>query len=370
MPDNPSPSRRDAISAAALVLSSLVVGLALLEAGFRVAHVSVGTVQINRRTVRASENTRIAFELRPGSVAHAEVEYRINDQGMRNPEVAQEKPPGVRRVAVIGDSIAFGYWVSEGDAFPRQLEKLLNESGVRDVEVLNFGVPGYNLDQEIETLKTKVLDFQPDVVVDALCLNDLEDVFSYEYGLTVRRGERSQSFLGRASEFLLEHSVLFSWIEYRRAEAAARRDFARMKNPLKGGLYQETLERQRAKLDARFAEMNSLLAPRKIPAVVAVFPVFGNRFANYPHEDLHQAVVRSATAAGLIGVDLLDCFKPYEFWDVRVDVIHPSPLGHRIAAHGVRDALCKGIFTCTSTPLGVAGCTGYKKEDFPVVRGY
>ena len=42
------------------------------------------------------------------------------------------------------------------------------------VEVLNFGVPGYNLDQEIEVLRTRALELDPDVVVIAFCLNDLE----------------------------------------------------------------------------------------------------------------------------------------------------------------------------------------------------
>ena len=40
-----------------------------------------------------------------------------------------EKPPGVRRVAVLGDSIAFGYWVAEDDGFARQLEVLLDPAG-------------------------------------------------------------------------------------------------------------------------------------------------------------------------------------------------------------------------------------------------
>ena len=57
--------------------------------------------------------------------------------------------------------------------------------------MLNFGVPGYNLDQEIEALRAKALAFSPDLVVVAFCLNDLEGLFSYELGLVQDRAERA-----------------------------------------------------------------------------------------------------------------------------------------------------------------------------------
>ena len=132
---------RPLLASAGLSLATVLAVLALLEAGFRLAGVGVGTVQINRETVRRSANPRLLFELRPGGVARAEVEYRVNALGLRGPETAVDKPPGVRRVAVLGDSIAFGYWVAERDGFARQLEGLLRERGER-VEVLDFGGAG------------------------------------------------------------------------------------------------------------------------------------------------------------------------------------------------------------------------------------
>ena len=109
-----------------LALVSLLVTLAGLEVAFRLAGVRVGTVQINRATVRRTDNPRLRFELRPGSAVRAEVLYRVNAEGLRGEETTVEKPAGVRRVAVLGDSIAFGYWVADEDGFPRQLEAMLN----------------------------------------------------------------------------------------------------------------------------------------------------------------------------------------------------------------------------------------------------
>ena len=143
----------------------------------------------------------------------------------------------MRRVAVLGDSIAFGYWVSDEQGFARQLETLLERragpAGGR-VEVLNFGVPGYNLEQEIEALRAKALAFSPDLVVVLFCLNDLEGLFSYELGLVQERTERRRTLAGQVREWLVARSRLFSWVEYRLTELDARRHFVKAKNPLEG----------------------------------------------------------------------------------------------------------------------------------------
>jgi lysophospholipase L1-like esterase len=355
-----------------LLVASVLATLVVLEVAVRLAGVPVGTVQINRRTIKRSPNPRLRFELRPGAVAAAEVEYHINAAGLRGPEVEEAKRPGTARVAVLGDSIAFGYWVAEEDTFPRQLEKLLNAgraSGSR-VEVLNFGVPGYNLEQELEVLRARVPAFAPDVVVVALCLNDLEGAFSYEYGLTMDRSSRRARWLGRLADALLERSRLFAWVEYRLAERQARREFVRARNPMSGPLYAEAVSQQRAALDAQFATLALLLGDAGgARGLVAVFPTFGERFDRYPHRALHAAAVEAARGAGLLAVDLLDCFAPYDFRAARVDVVHPSPLGHRVAAHGILDALCAAGLPCPPSPPRDR-CTQYRPQDFPAVRGY
>jgi lysophospholipase L1-like esterase len=340
--------------------------LLALELVFRLAGVSVGTVQINRGTVRRSSNPRLAFELRPGAFVRSEVDYQISSEGLRNPEVPVMKPPGVRRIAVVGDSIAFGYWVAEDQAFPRQLERMLGGS----VQVLDFAVPGYNLDQEIETVRAKAFDFSPDLVLVAFCLNDLEGIFSYEYGLVVDRSARSETVGGRLLEGLLRRSVFASWVEYRLAELEARRRFAEARNPLGGPLYEEAVGEQRKALQARFRTLHELLAVRGMPGLVAVFPTFGTRFASYPYRELHAVVLETAREAGLLALDLLDCYSAYDFRDVRVDVVHPNPMGHRIAAHAIRDALCNHRTLCETAPKPAVSCTGYDPSQFPRVRGY
>ena len=69
-------------------------------------------------------------------------------------------------------------------------------------------------------------------------------------------------------------------------------------------------------------------------------------------------------------IDFLTSPSAYDFRDLRVDVVHPSPLGHRVAAHAIRDALCARGWVCSGGPTGGPSCAGYRAADFPRVRGY
>jgi lysophospholipase L1-like esterase len=348
-----------------LSLVSILGVLGLAEILARVAGVSVGTVQINRGVVRESADPRLGFELRPDSFVASEVDYRINSLGFRGPALGPKRP-GVRRVAVFGDSIVFGYWVSEADAFPAQLGSLL---GPR-VETLNLGVPGYNLDQEIENLRLRVDALHPDLVVFGFCLNDLEGLLSFEYGLTQARRE-ARSGPRRALEALLSFSRFAAWIEYRLTEREARSNFTRARNPLGGELYEAKGETIDAHLDASFTELSGLLKPRGVRGAIAIFPVLGNRFENYPYRDLHARIGRAAARAGLLSIDLLRCFESYSFREVRVDVVHPNPLGHRIAAHAAGEALFEELFPGEPKPAAFRrACSSYRPSEFPTVRGY
>lgn len=81
------------------------------------------------------------------------IQLRTNSWGLRGPEVNSADPTPLR-ILVLGDSYAFGWGVSNEDAFPRRLERLLRARAPgRPVEVINAGVPGYGFHQRIRMLK-------------------------------------------------------------------------------------------------------------------------------------------------------------------------------------------------------------------------
>ena len=89
--------------------------------------------------------------------------YRIdvNSLGLRDREMAVEKPQGVRRVLVLGDSFAFGVGLKQDERFSDMLQAMLPG----DVQVINGGVPGWGTDQEMLFYETSLRRLQPDLVV-------------------------------------------------------------------------------------------------------------------------------------------------------------------------------------------------------------
>jgi hypothetical protein len=109
---------------------------------------------------------------------YATDEYRyvqhVNTLGLRGGEVAVARPPGTRRVLVLGDSFTMGKGVPDADAYPAVIERLLAEDadGVR-YEVLNGGVDSYAPVLSLLQLRELVPRLGVDVVVLAVDPGDL-----------------------------------------------------------------------------------------------------------------------------------------------------------------------------------------------------
>ncbi len=107
----------------------------------------------------------LGWSLVPGARAVSKstgqpIEYAINSAGFRDREYPLEKPEGTFRILLLGDSHTFGF----GVPLEKHFSKLL-EGYFRNVEVLNMGVNGYGLDQELLLLRDKGLAYHPDVIV-------------------------------------------------------------------------------------------------------------------------------------------------------------------------------------------------------------
>jgi len=95
-----------------------------------------------------------------------------NSKGNRGDEVGFEKPAGVKRVVVVGDSQAWGYGVGDDETIPAQLSRRLNEGGAARYQVLNLGVGGYGTDQAFLKYLVQGRRYAPDVVVLTVFKND------------------------------------------------------------------------------------------------------------------------------------------------------------------------------------------------------
>jgi hypothetical protein len=98
-----------------------------------------------------------------------------NSFGLRDSEHPLQKPPGVFRIAILGDSYVEGLQVPLDSVFSKVLERTLRDRGY-DCETLNFGVSGYGPDQELVLLKKYALQFDPDLVILSFSKNDVGNV--------------------------------------------------------------------------------------------------------------------------------------------------------------------------------------------------
>jgi hypothetical protein len=95
----------------------------------------------------------------------------VNRYGFRGPAVTPAKPPGVYRIAVLGDSFTEAQQVNYDQSFCAVMQRRLGKCPAmkgRKVQVLDFGVDGYGTAQEYLTLKHYVWKFSPDAVVLAI----------------------------------------------------------------------------------------------------------------------------------------------------------------------------------------------------------
>lgn len=97
---------------------------------------------------------------------------RINALGLRGREVAPAKPPGVKRILVLGDSYVFGVGVDEGHLVTAELERLVKGDLSGGCEVINMGVSGYSTDQEYLLFREMGSRLSPDLVILVVVGND------------------------------------------------------------------------------------------------------------------------------------------------------------------------------------------------------
>jgi len=105
---------------------------------------------------------------------HEFVLVRSNSTGFRSPEVSEDKPDGMKRVALVGDSLVAGLQV-DADLHHRALvEGALAPH--EPVQVMNFGLPGTGPVTHLNVYRNYVRRFAPDVVVLGIyTANDFAD---------------------------------------------------------------------------------------------------------------------------------------------------------------------------------------------------
>lgn len=283
-----------------------------------------------------SDDAAYPYDLAPGrEVVVKGNRFRINHEGLRDREFARNKPTGVLRIACLGDSVTFGQDNPEEFTYPRLLEKELTRAGHR-VEVMNFGVLGYDLSSNIEHYYRKALPFQPDVVILQFGLND---VAKHERPLLgpLAQGVKTAYVGDWSPKTLLRRSALYLFLAERYNFVAGKLGFERpiMKDYAIGREEWSGAER-------RLVDFAADLRSRNVRLVLAFFPYDFQIYSPRAEVLEPQRMLREfAFRSHIEFVDLTDALRQADsqLGDVFLDDVHLNQRGTKVAALSIREAL-------------------------------
>src|SRR5687767_9168666 len=156
-PALPSPTRARRVPAAVANLLLALTSLAVVAGGLEgAARLIVRARQARPHTTRGSfvrYHPELGWDKPPGASgwihrAEYSVFLEVNAKGLRGPDRPYEKPAGVHRTLLLGDSFTEAYTVDEARSVRAVLESELGRTGYK-AEVVNGGIMGYSTDQEL-----------------------------------------------------------------------------------------------------------------------------------------------------------------------------------------------------------------------------
>jgi D-alanyl-lipoteichoic acid acyltransferase DltB (MBOAT superfamily) len=241
----------------------------------------------------------------------------INRWGLRDRDYDEKPAPGTLRAAVLGASSVMGWGVGDGATFEALLEERLNREPVsaafQRVELLNYGVPGYQPPQQIVAFE-KSSALQPNAVIVVA---------------TGRETSRSVSYLAEA---------------------------LRKKLAMPTPALQTIVDRTGVQPGSDEAESAKRLHPHGAQILQAVYQHIGDgarargmrpvwvflpqvREGSWQEET--EGAMAAARAAGFAIVDLSAVYRGRDIATIRLAEWddHPNTLGHRLVAGALYQAL-------------------------------
>ncbi len=339
-----------------LVLLSVVATLAVCEGLLRV----FGAGVLPRPDLYLNDPD-VGKRMRPGWTGDEfEAPVAINSKGLRNPEIPYEKPANTYRILALGDSWTFGFRMNEPDAYPRQLERILQANAAargdtRHIEVINAGVVGYSTDQEAAYLKVEGWKYQPDLVlVNYYPVNDTHNkLYQYQRRAAIRdlhpwllslyefpKKLYLRQFIKGARRTLKQkfgklrvRAAATIGVEDAGGRAIAEDDWTRGYKP--GSRGWEAVR-------TAFADIAQHSKEHGVPALVVLLPDAQDlvRYHERYHPAIEPLMAGAAREAGLPLFDLEPTFQPWQGKEAEVCFQrqrHPNAFGYGVIAKAVAE---------------------------------
>lgn len=313
---------------------SFFIFMCVLELGMRV-YTSVNIfydIEMTRyaNTLKVmSKNPKIGHTHKPNSSEKLMGELvKINSYGLRDREYDLKRAPETFRIAVLGDSLTFGWGVKKEHTFEEILEIKLNDKSKENIELINFAAGNYNTEQQVNVFLEKGIQFNPNKVVVFYFLNDAE--------ITPKKS--NLEFLGHS------YGVTFIWS---RLNAILAKYSSGKNSTYKGfysSLYRDNFSGFIA-MKAAFKTLRDTCESKGIELQTILLPELHD-LKNYPFKSEYDKVKKVLADLGIDYLDLSPYFKneenPIKLW-VALDDAHPNATAHKMIADYSLDFISKGI---------------------------
>jgi lysophospholipase L1-like esterase len=312
-------------------LVAIAASLAFLECALRIAD----QPRYDTCWVAGNEFWRedpvLGFGYEPGTQVAGGV---VNALGLRGPVPPVEKPAGTQRILYIGDSTVYGFGVPDDEAFWSLATRAIAQRDPAQVALpLVAAAPGYSSYQS-RVLVDRFAPYAPDwAVLYVGAHNDERRRGYYEDAEIPARAARRRAAwhdvrVLRAVEFLVDR--LGRWWSKQSEDPVA---FRRVPP---------------AAFEANLRAMIASLRAAGAKPLILVPPFAATLVERYPAVPVYQEILeRVAREATVPSVALQPIFAQHDPKDVYLpdDDFHPSPLGHRLIAGAIADAIAPGEST-------------------------
>ena len=110
-----------------------------------------------------------------------DTELKFNSNGFRGEEFSEEKPSNVYRIFMVGGSTMLSSETSNDATIPSILQNMFDLKNLNtEIEIINSGISGGSTLSELELIKSKLVKYEPDLIIMYDGWNDLSADYTVE----------------------------------------------------------------------------------------------------------------------------------------------------------------------------------------------
>ena len=306
-----------------LLLCTIVLFFGSLELVLNVAGIAEHSAS-PAPIYRVSASKDISYELKPNMKENAfRSTIQTDGKGFR----VSGTNESTKMIAVLGDSITFGYGVNDDETVPANIQKL-----TKDYRVINAGVAGYNLEQETAVWSEKIDILNPEVLVLITHFNDIENKGAETAVLDDEGYLRSPGYIFEKPQcspierglmqfipakcWLDLHSNFYRSIKILVNSRSGEKELAEREQEEQAVPTESVTEEDLRIFEEKFQTLASKL-PQNLIRIFVIWPEWRT------HEEVRPVLKRIAEENGFTVVDLYDTFGNTAE-TLGWDTVHPS----------------------------------------------